>query len=854
MFCLLFIFVFLENSDSESDYSGNLVVTKQCNKRNQQSKTIKSEPNAAIKIEVIDTDNQKKSLYPKTYPSKEVLMQRNTPKKSKSCVFKVNNKPEEIDLCEQGTLKTLCDLNTKMPPPTTNNTKSNIKKDILEVQNEDKAANAVAIEPKTPPINYLSPEKNDLQQTLIEFSSSVDGENEIDTESTTLLTKPKIASVIFYRSSSEDEDSKLKKQCEDIALPLNDQPDESKISGTDFDLNEIRSEMKGLMPAASSNINIDLIQSEESMVQSQVEIDVTEPVSDDVYEFKEFEPYDLKAVSVIEEKHRRVIKFNDPPKLYNFEKPIEPPIITESLIQVEGTEQNELVIPFMSNNMITSQFDASVENNYKNHLNHKNTVESSIFQHQSDIYSDGSENLVISDVIIDSKHTNETDEDFHRERCQNDESDMKNEVLDLCMKPPESPPNNIFSMPELNDINDIVIEDEDDEDDDELKLVIADDKIDTDYQMDTELVVDEEHNSCSEQTEEVQVHSLPPMPPSLHQLPTADSEDFKSSFDLKRSTILPRDTDDESTTSCNESIQNALMQSFQTYSNTYNQSPKTKIYQPYLDNNDESTKSGFEFGSNSKSPTFENAENVEPIAEFSIGESTNKDYNYEKFKSDKEGSTFLPELQCREEIVDEETLNNALVIEYNRNSVDYDIHKPSTSKGHFDSIHQPCSSKDGLYETNISKNNDFIDVRQANLIKSVIFDAPSTSRSVIIDDKTPAIETFKDSTYNNVPSTSQSSLYENPIPSTSKANYNSESNVNDVLFCEETIPGSPTGTSEEQFDNEETKRTAIEQDLYEEREAASTMYAMNRSFRPPMITLMGATEAEMEEYTRILET
>uniref|UniRef100_A0A2S2R644 Tudor-knot domain-containing protein n=1 Tax=Sipha flava TaxID=143950 RepID=A0A2S2R644_9HEMI len=860
----------IENSDSESEFPRNLGMTKQYNKRNQQPKTIKSEHNAAIKTEVLVTDNQKKSMYPKTYPSKEVLMQRNIPKKSKSCVFKVHsNKSEEIELCEQVTLKAPLDLKSEMPPPT--NIISNIKKENIEIKNEDNISVNATIEEENAIINYVSSkealEKNDQQNIIYETPSSIDGKNEINIETTTSLSKSQATSVIFYKSSSEDKESvQLKIPCEELSLPLSNQPDESKISGTDFDLNEIRSEMKGLLPTSTIS-NIDLNHSEKSVFQNQFEIEEeknAKPETEDIYEFKESEPCDFETIpSVIEEKNRRVIKYNDSPKSYNFEKTIEPPIITESVIKMEVAGQNQSVIPNVSNSNNTSQFYVNIEtnvkeNDYKDNLNHGNEVESSVFQNQSDIESDGSENLIISDVI-DSKHV---DEDSRDETCQIDESDMKNEVLDLCMKPPESPPNNIFSMPEPNDINDMAIEDEDDEDDDELKLVIADDKIDTDYQIETNLLSGEEHNSSREQTEEAQEKSPPPMPPSVHQLLMTDPEDFKNSFAMKRDTILPRDTDDESTTSCNENIQNDLVQSFQMYSNIDNQSPKTKIYQPYLDNNDDSTKSGFEFGSNSKSPTFENAENVELIDQFSTNESTNKEYNYEinkfKNKSGKEGSTFLPELQCREEIIDEESLNNALVIEYSRNNAEYDIHKPSTSKGHFDSIHQPCSSKSEIYETNISsdtKNNSFIDAEPTNVITSVIFDAPSSSRNVIIDDKIPIVESCKNSVYDkNVPIKNQSSLYDNPIPSTSKVNYNSDSNVNDVLFCEETIPGSPTGTSEEQFDNEETKRTAMEQDLYEEREAASAMYAMNRSFQRPMVTLMGASEAEMEEYTRILKT
>lgn len=848
------------NSDSESECIGNVGAKKQYNKKNQQSKTIKSQHDITIKTEIVASDQQKKSVYPKTYPSKEVLMQRNTPKKSKSCSLKVRgNKSEGIELSEQVPLKTTFDSNAEMPPPT-NNTRLNIKKEIVETQIEDKTADNIKIEPKDDSITYLLPErayrKGDRQP--FRSPSSSDDEGDMYMESPLILTKAKVESVIFYRSSSEDE-ARLKKQSEEIVLPVSDKSGESKISGTDFDLNEIRSEMKGLMPT-SANSNIDLDRSEESMFQNQGEIEKKkniEPVTEDIYEFKESEPCDFGNMpSVIEDKHRRVIKYNDPSKSYNVEKLIEPPLITESVIQVDETEHNKSVVPIVANNNNAPQFDANVKTNVKeNNFKVKDEVENSVLQNQSDIDSDGCVNLVINDAIINSKHNNETYENSRHETCQIDESDMKNEVLDLCMKPPESPPNNIFSMPGPNDTNDMVIDDEDDEDDDELKLVIADDKIDTDYQVDTDVVVGEEHNPPSEQTEEVREQPPLPMPQSVT---IADSEDFKSSFSIKRNTILPY-TDDESTTSCNESIQNALMQSFQMYTSFNNLLPKTKMYQPYLDNNDESTKSGFEFESNSKSPIFANSENVEPIAQVSIGGSTNKKYKCEtekgKNKSEKEGSTNLPELQCREEIMDEEALNKGLVIEYSRTSGEYDIHRPSTSKGHFDSIHQPCSSKDGIYETDISsdmKNDRFIDARHANFIKSVIFDSPSSIRNVIIGDKTTTSGRCKDGVYDkNVRSTSESSIYDNPIPSTSKANYNSESNVSDVLFCEETIPGSPTGTSEEQLDNEETKKSAIERDLFAQREAASAMYAMNQSFCSPMITLMGATETEMDEYTKI---
>jgi len=44
------------------------------------------------------------------------------------------------------------------------------------------------------------------------------------------------------------------------------------------------------------------------------------------------------------------------------------------------------------------------------------------------------------------------------------------------------------------------------------------------------------------------------------------------------------------------------------------------------------------------------------------------------------------------------------------------------------------------------------------------------------------------------------------LPSTSKRFYNPESDVSSVLFCEETIPGSPTGMLDELYDQEQRKK------------------------------------------------
>eukprot|EP00102_Acyrthosiphon_pisum_P016283 XP_008187180.2 PREDICTED: uncharacterized protein LOC103310498 [Acyrthosiphon pisum] len=220
-----------------------------------------------------------------------------------------------------------------------------------------------------------------------------------------------------------------------------------------------------------------------------------------------------------------------------------------------------------------------------------------------------------------------------------------------------------------------------------------------------------------------------------------------------------------------------------------------------------------------------------------------------KDKYDKEKIMVLPELQCRKEIVDEDTLNNVLNKEYNCKSAECDIHKPSTSKGFFDMIYQPGTSKDSFYETDTSSDakNSVFEASQA--VKNVIFDTNVPGQSSLFDPNIPSCST-KDFYDHNIPSTSKSNFYENSLPSTSKSFYNSEYDVNNVLNCKETIPGSPTGMSEKHYEQERKKAL---QTLYEEREAASAMCAMNQSFCRPMITLMGATEEEMEEYTNILK-
>jgi len=842
------MYYIVDNSDSDGEYTVSTGSSKQYNKK----KVIKTEPGIIIKTEPLDTDNQKKTLYPKTYPSKEVLMQRSAPRKSKSCVIKVHaNKSEEV---EKVTLKPPFDFNFVMPPPS-DSIKPNADNENVEAHSESKIDdNNIQIEPKIAPNHYLSPKEKSERNDLEHISESTKCGNEevrIKSEPLSIPTRSEISSIIYYSSSSEDEEqNQLKKVTDVISSSLDDKSDESKISGTDFDLNKIRSEMKGLMPT-STNSNNDIIQNTEPFIldqQTEIEVPkINETVTDDVYEFKESESCNYDTISsVTDEKFCRSSR-HDSPKLFNLEKPDELPRVIDSPVKEELVEQNGPMIPFVPNSIYS--FDNKVEITVNENLNE---IENPILRNQSDNESNESQNLITSDVTVDTPSTKEMDQHFQDEIV----SDLKDEVLDLCMKPPESPPTTIFSMPEQNELNGMVIEeDDDDEDDDESKLVIAEnDKIETDYQMDSDLVViSEEHNSSSGQIDEnIETHSLPPLPPSVH---TNIELECKSSSQVKREISIPKDTDDESTTSCNESIQNALIQSFQMYSHFENHSSQNRLY---MDNIDDNTKSGFEFDSNSRSPTIEDRENYESGTKLSINEPSINDkfkkcdFKVEsvKDKFEKEKTMVLPELQCREEIVDEDTLNNALVIEYNRKAAEYDIHKPSTSKGFFDSIHQPGTSKDSFYETDNSSDakNSFFEASQ--MVRNVIFDTNVPGKNSIFDPNIPSCSS-KDFYDHNIPSTSKNSFYENSLPSTSKSFYNPESDVNSVLFCEETIPGSPTGTSEEQYDQEERKKAL--QALYEEREAASAMYAMNQSFRRPMITLMGATEEEMEEYTNILQ-
>lgn len=145
--------------------------------------------------------------------------------------------------------------------------------------------------------------------------------------------------------------------------------------------------------------------------------------------------------------------------------------------------------------------------------------------------------------------------------------------------------------------------------------------------------------------------------------------------------------------------------------------------------------------------------------------------------------------------------------------------------------------------------NSFSGARQA--VKSVSFDSNVLGKSSLF---VPSISSSssKDLYNHNTPSIGKCGFYENSMPSTIKSFYYPESDVNSVLSCEETIPGSPTSASEEQ-NNEEERKKAL-QEIYGEREVDSTILCfMNHPFHKPNTLMDDTKEKKIEEYTTILE-
>jgi len=751
----VFNYSIVDNSDSETECLDNSGLTKQYNKKSYPSiKNIKAETDDILKIEPTDID-QKKKLSPKTYPTKEMLIQKLSPKKS--CVIKNSeDAAEKIKICDHVILNKPFDFNfeTETSISSTNKT-SSLNNEYVETENIDDTQNELKIAPN----HYLSPKEKSERHNRQIFNENVD----ISTDNAILPIKPKITGLVYYKSSSEDEE-----------FELNDNQDKIKISGTDFDLNKIRSEMKGLTES-----NIDSYTLNQQVKAEDVKS--TESTSDDIYEFKEYESCDFKTIhSVIENKHRRIMKHIESTKIIG---------------------QNESII--LSNK--NDKFDEKC-------IKTPNVKDNLIITDNTNSSNNKTSEEVRSDII----NSSDIKQDSVNKTCHVDE------VLDLCTKVPDLPPNNIFNMT----VNDIEIDD----DDDESKLIIAEvDKIETNCQIDIE------HNSTNGQTTALKTQPL------LHELSNTD-------LIFENSCNLPQDDDINPPIQCNKNVQ--------IYTQFENQSNKTNVYQSYADNNDESTKCGFELELNSKSPTTEHTNNIEPTVNISIDESMN--YDYENKKTNyivKNENVIFPELRCKEELVDEDTLNNALVLKYSRKSVDHDIHKPCTSKDFFNSINQ--SDKDNN-ETDASDDmkNNFLDIQQANLIKNVIFDsdAPSTSKSIFYDNIS---SNNKDDFYETIPSAKNNSSFEKSLLNTNKKNYSVDGDKNNVLLCEETIPCSPTGIIEDHYTQEKisSRQETIDfkSSTSEEKQAASVMFAIKQSFNKPMISLMGATNEEINQYTDIIQ-
>jgi len=780
----MYIF-FLDNSDSESEYSGNLGLAKQYNKKSQQTlKTTKSDNDTVVKTEPSNSHGQKKT-HPKTYPSKELLMQRSLPRKPKSSMIKVHsNVIEETKICEQITLKAPFNLNLED------------NKNLKTHKNGENDA-LIHNEPKVSKIHYLCPKKQSekheqVQSTVLESFKTCNDQIVNDLELPTTLIKSQNSCSNLNELSSETIDK------------INQTANEEFISGTDFDLNKIRSEMKGFTPTSASiepfSKSTHNLLMKDRKTESKILETIDSDSDEDIYEFKESDPYDFKAISTaIDEKIRNRMKNIDPPVSYNFLKSSEVPKVNKTVPQdeknnsvlLEITEENESNNLFESNSI--SGIDTCVlikdDINKDKFVLENETDTKNIFENQSD-------ESIKSNSSSDSNSNNYTEckQDFQKEICDIEVNNAKDQVLNLCIKPPESPSNNIFNMSETNDSNVVEFDDEDDE----TKLVIADFQIDSDSH-----IVDKKRNFSSGQTENLLIESSYS---NLSQSPKMNSE-FRSSYELKGNVSSKECTDDESTISCNESIQNDS--NFQLYSQFENELTKKKVYQPYVDN-ENSSQSGFEFESNLKSSINKNSE-VES------SDITNNDncikYDYTtKTKFEKESTPVLQELQCKE-YMSEDSLNNSL-------GVGYEIYKPKTSKD---------SSLEAI-ETSVVKNECCFETNTSHTVKSTVIENNSKDANL----------------YDNIaPSAIKNSFFKNSnsIPASSV-----EAGVNNVLFCEETIPGSPNGVSEELIDQED--RIKLPSAHCAERETPSTTICnMHQSFCNPINTLMNSVNNKIEEHT-----
>lgn len=678
-----------------------------------------------------------------------MLIQKHSPKKLKSCAMN-DNVTEKNEIYDHDTLKKQCDFNLE-----TESSTSNLNKEHIEETRNDFPNINVQSESKTAPNHYLSPkEKFEIhnQQQMFNKKTEVVTENSV---------KPQIPG---YRSSSDNNVNKKKRTKLAVSIC------KSAYGNDTFDIKIMRSDLehRGLSTIDSYLLGNRL---------GEENLESTKLTADDIYEFKENEPCDLKINTSINEDTgiitHKIAEDAELPNSYNSEKSIE-------LSKV--IDKNESMIPL------------KCDKNDEKFTKTPNLKESSfavnrskeLFLNLKALSSEFRSRYLLNRAEIEKQCLNEPPFEIN-------ESAILGKMLKYYLPTPEEIENGFFTKIDKIEF--------DDNDDDDSKLIEEINKTETNCQIDTD-----EYNSPNRQIENTEKQSL--LPQTTQKLANTDSE-LQSSLDI------PKNIDDESTISCNESLQNDLTQNVEMYTHFENQPDTGNIYQFYADN-DNSIKSGFEFKSNSISPTIEHTDNIQSIL--------NKPKTYENdiknSSSSKNENVIFPELECKE-IFDENTLNNDLVTKYSRKSLDY-IHKPSTSKRFFDSIHE--SSKDN-YETETSSNF--------------------------------ANNDGKNEIYENIACTKINNSFDKPLKHyTNKKNCSADKDINNVLFCEESIPGSPNGVLEDQEKisvRQEKKETDNNRSICENKNVASIIYGINQSFNKPMMTFVGASNEEINEYTNIIK-
>jgi len=388
-------------------------------------------------------------------------MQRNAHFKPKSSVYNVHsNKSKEVDVSKQVMLNPPLNFSFSLPQPS-HSIKPNADNENIETHNENKIDDDIQIELAIETNHCLSPKLKSEGNDLENFpEASICGNEEVRVKPEPFIDpkKSEISSIIYYSSFSEDEvKNQLKKGTDVVFSSLDDKFGESKISGTYFDINKLQSDMKKLMPT-STNINNDLFQNTESFIlDQQIEIEVTkinEAVTDDVYEFKETESSISGTISsVAEEKLCRSIR-HDSPNLYNSKKPNELQRVIDSPAKEEVVDQNRsTMIQFVPNSNIIYSFDNNNKIKVNDNMSMVSDLGEPILLIQSHHEYNEFQNLMIREVMVDKPNIKEIDQFFQDEV---NVSDLQYEVLDLCMKPPESPHANIFSIPKHYELNDVI--------------------------------------------------------------------------------------------------------------------------------------------------------------------------------------------------------------------------------------------------------------------------------------------------------------------------------------------------------------------------------------------------------------